>query len=50
LIIPWTINQRPDMERHIALGVDGIITDYPDRLRTVLIEKGMPVPPVVPVR
>ena len=49
-LIPWTINQRPDMERHIALGVDGIITDYPDRLRAVLIEKGMPVPPAVPVR
>lgn len=49
-LIPWTINQRPDMERHIALGVDGIITDYPDRLRALLIEKGMPVPPAVPVR
>ena len=49
-LIPWTINQLPDMERHIALGVDGIITDYPDRLRAALIEKGMPVPPAVPAR
>ncbi|WP_370287901.1 hypothetical protein [Cryobacterium sp. TMT1-19] len=25
-------------------GVDGIITDYPDRLRTVLEERGLKVP------
>ena len=30
-VIPWTVNERADMERLIALGVDGIITDYPDR-------------------
>ena len=34
-VIPWTVNERADMERLIALGVDGIITDYPDRLRAV---------------
>jgi glycerophosphoryl diester phosphodiesterase len=32
----WTINETPDMERLVALGVDGIITDYPDRLMEVL--------------
>ena len=35
------------MERLIALGVDGIITDYPDRLRAVMAEKNMPLPPQV---
>ncbi len=50
-VIPWTVNELADMERlHRASGVDGIITDYPDRLRAVLIEKGMPVPPAVPAR
>jgi glycerophosphoryl diester phosphodiesterase len=49
-VIPWTVNERPDMERLIALGVDGIITDYPDRLRALMIDKGMPVPPAVAVR
>ena len=44
-VIPWTVNERADMERLIALGVDGIITDYPDRLRAVMAEKGMPLPP-----
>ncbi len=33
---PWTINEVADMQRMIDLGVDGIITDYPDRLLDVL--------------
>ena len=32
----WTINEENDMQRMIALGVDGIITDYPDRLLALL--------------
>jgi glycerophosphoryl diester phosphodiesterase len=32
----WTINDEAGMERLIALGVDGIITDYPDRLLALL--------------
>ncbi len=31
-IIPWTVNNPQDMKKLIALGVDGIITDYPDRI------------------
>ncbi|WP_353778758.1 glycerophosphodiester phosphodiesterase family protein [Winogradskyella sp. 3972H.M.0a.05] len=31
-VIPWTINEISDMEQMILYGVDGIITDYPDRL------------------
>ena len=49
-VIPWTVNERAEMERLIGLGVDGIITDYPDRLRALMIEKGMPVPPQVAAR
>lgn len=33
---PWTINEPADMQRMIELGVDGIITDYPDRLLQLL--------------
>lgn len=30
----WTVNAKPDMDRFIKLGVDGITTDHPDFLRT----------------
>lgn len=33
---PWTINEVADMERILALGVDGINTDNPDRLLELL--------------
>lgn len=29
-IIPWTVNDKLEIERLKSLGVDGIITDYPD--------------------
>ncbi len=35
-VIPWTVNEVADMQALIALGVDGLITDYPDRLMSVL--------------
>lgn len=31
-IIPWTVNDTADMRQLIHIGVDGIITDYPDRI------------------
>lgn len=44
LVIPWTVNQADVMQRLIDWGVDGIITDYPDRLREVMAQRGMPLP------
>lgn len=35
-IIPWTINDEDKMKKMKELGVDGIITDYPDRAIKVL--------------
>jgi glycerophosphoryl diester phosphodiesterase len=32
----WTINKSEDMKRLIEIGVDGIMTDYPDRLLEVI--------------
>ena len=31
-VIPWTVNEPTDIERMIEWGVDGIISDYPDRV------------------
>lgn len=46
----WTVNEVERMRELIALGVDGIITDYPDRLRRLLLELGLPVAQPTPVR
>jgi glycerophosphoryl diester phosphodiesterase len=29
-VIPWTVNKKEEIERLTKLGVDGIITDYPN--------------------
>jgi glycerophosphoryl diester phosphodiesterase len=36
LVIPWTINDIETMHKMISLGVDGIITDYPNLIQEVL--------------
>lgn len=49
-VIPWTIDDPATMNKLIDDGVDGMITDYPDRLRTVLAERGFALPPAYPAR
>ena len=34
-VIPWTVNDEPLMHCLLKMGVDGLISDYPDRLRKV---------------
>jgi len=48
-VIPWTVNDRATMDRLIDLGVDGIISDYPDRLRAAMRAKGLALPAATPV-
>ncbi|MBX6367545.1 MAG: hypothetical protein IRZ04_06150, partial [Rhodospirillales bacterium] len=43
-VVVWTVNDPADMEPLIEMGVDGIITDYPDRLRKVAGARGIPLP------
>ena len=43
-VIPWTVNQSADLARVMDLGVNGIITDYPDRLRALMRERGLTLP------
>ena len=40
LVHVWTINEAAEMHRLLDLGVDGIVTDRADLLRTVLRERG----------
>lgn len=36
LIYPWTVNETEEIQPLIELGVDGIISDFPDRVVSVL--------------
>ncbi|PXY32709.1 glycerophosphodiester phosphodiesterase [Prauserella muralis] len=49
-VVPWTINDTATMHKLIDDGVDGIITDYPDRLREVAAERGFRLPRAYPAR
>lgn len=43
-VVPWTIDDPATMHKLIDDGVDGIITDYPDRLRAVAAQRGFALP------
>jgi glycerophosphoryl diester phosphodiesterase len=40
-VVPWTVNDPEAWARLLAWGVDGITTDYPDRLAELLRERGV---------
>ena len=40
-VIPWTVNDPQDWQKLLDWGVDGITTDFPDRLREFLSAKGI---------
>ncbi len=40
-VVPWTVNVPAEMGQLIELGVDGLITDYPDRGAQILSAKGL---------
>lgn len=47
-VLPWTVNEPAAIERLVALGVDGLISDYPDRVRAVLARRALPLPARAP--
>jgi glycerophosphoryl diester phosphodiesterase len=40
-VLPWTVNRKPDWERLLDWGVDGITTDFPDQLAAWLREQAV---------
>lgn len=38
-VIPWTVNDKKDIQKMLDFGVDGIISDYPNRVFDVLNKK-----------
>ncbi len=48
-IVPWTVNDDADLARLLDWKVDGLITDYPDRLRALMKARGTPLPTQYPV-
>jgi glycerophosphoryl diester phosphodiesterase len=48
-VLAWTVNDPADVQRLIGWGVDGMITDRPDRLRDVMAARGLALPRATPV-
>jgi glycerophosphoryl diester phosphodiesterase len=44
-VLVWTVNEPEIMADLLDRQVAGIVTDYPDRLRAVMAERGMALPP-----
>lgn len=42
-VATWTVNEPAQMRAVIAAGVDGVMTDYPDRLAAVVAEAVTPI-------
>jgi glycerophosphoryl diester phosphodiesterase len=43
-VVVWTVNNPPDIVAMLDQGVDGIISDYPERVREAMKAKGMELP------
>ena len=43
-VVVWTVNEKKDIERMFDWKVNGIISDYPNRVREVMRKRGMALP------
>ncbi|MFI7688785.1 glycerophosphodiester phosphodiesterase family protein [Nonomuraea sp. NPDC049655] len=43
-VIPWTCDDPATIEALMDMGIDGVITDYPDRVRRIMADRGMRLP------
>ncbi|MBL8325074.1 MAG: glycerophosphodiester phosphodiesterase [Rubrivivax sp.] len=44
-VVPWTVNDPAVIDRLLGWRVDGLITDYPERVREAMARRGMALPP-----
>ena len=44
-VLAWTVNEPAQIEAMLDLGVDGIVSDRPDRVREAMARRGLPLPP-----
>jgi glycerophosphoryl diester phosphodiesterase len=47
-VIPYVVDDEATMRHLVRIGVDGLITNRPDRLRAVLVGEGRGAPPAFP--
>ncbi len=47
-VLPWTLNEPEEIARAIMMGVDGLISDYPDRARDTMARMGLELPAPIP--
>nr|WP_315723934.1 MULTISPECIES: glycerophosphodiester phosphodiesterase [unclassified Bradyrhizobium] len=48
-VVVWTVNKPEDMAQLMDVGVDGIISDWPNLLRRVAVDKGLAKPLILDV-
>ncbi len=48
-VLAWTVNEPAQIARTLDLGVNGIVTDRPDRVRDEMKRRGMALPRSTPV-
>jgi glycerophosphoryl diester phosphodiesterase len=48
-VLAWTVNEPADIARLLDWGVDGIVSDRPDRVRAEMQRRGLALPAATPV-
>ncbi|MDX3074912.1 glycerophosphodiester phosphodiesterase family protein [Streptomyces sp. NPDC088354] len=43
-VVPWTCDDPATIKALLDMNIDGIITDYPNRVRDIMAERGMRLP------
>jgi glycerophosphoryl diester phosphodiesterase len=48
-VLAWTVNEPAQIDAVLTLGVDGLISDRPDRVRDAMRRRGLALPRATPV-